>query len=77
MYNLSDLIKTYCCIDCGTNDKLREMVGKMGIPESLDQVYSGIHEDDKDIIIKYGTYSTYNSRTPAYTIPLTSINIDL
>ena len=75
-YNLSELIKTDCCIDCGTNEKLREVVGKIGIPKTPLQRDFGIDSDDIVIYISCGEYSTicfpqHNS------IPLTSINIDL
>lgn len=74
MYNLSELIKTDCCIDCGTNEKLREVVGKMTIPPSNAQRYFGIGVYDTFLELSGGVYITHSIRTH---IPLTSINIDL
>lgn len=77
MYNLSELIKTDCCIDCGTNEKLMEVVGKMGVPAGITQEYLGIWDIDKFIEIHSGKYSTYANQYFDNPIPLTSINIDL
>ena len=76
MYNLSELIKTDCCIDCGTNEKLREVVGKIGIPEDSVQKSLGIRKTETYIEIINGKYLTvlFSNMIP---IPLTSINIDL
>lgn len=76
MYNLSELIKTDCCIDCGTNDKLREVVGKIDLPESPLQREFGIEPDETMIYISYGEYGTFEAFSTS-AIPLTSINIDL
>lgn len=80
MYNLSELIKTDCCIDCGTNEKLREVVGKICIRPHKSQVRFGINKRDSIISIENSVYTTLNAwvfymESPA--IPLTSINIDL
>lgn len=79
MYNLSELIKTDCCIDCGTNEKLREVVGELTIPERYIQTVFGVHHADTLIEIINGEYITIpDCSTPSFTpIPLTSINIDL
>jgi len=79
MYNLSELIKTDCCIDCGTNEKLREVVGKIDLPESPLQKDFGIEPYDTMIYISYGEYGEYGTFEAFITsaIPLTSINIDL
>lgn len=74
MYNLSELIKTDCCIDCGTNEKLREVVGKMTIPPSMAQKQFGMMPEDSFMEISFGEYTTYSIGKH---IPLTSINIDL
>lgn len=77
MYNLSELIKTDCCIDCGTNEKLREVVGKLTIPESFEQKrLGGVYDDEIKLLILDGRYSTVQSASDT-AIPLTSINIDL
>ena len=73
-YNLSELIKTDCCIDCGTNEKLREVVGKMNLPPSNAQEKFGILPEDTLVEISFGEYTTYSIGKH---IPLTSINIDL
>lgn len=77
MYNLSELIKTDCCIDCGSNEKLREVVGKIDIPGSVTQEMAGIIPYETQIDISCGKYTTCNDLSPTRTIPLTSINIDL
>lgn len=83
MYNLSELIKTDCCIDCGTNEKLREVVGKMKVPPSVSQQRFGIEHEDRFIDVSEGEYTTfinygYKGQPPLTNrIPLTSINIDL
>lgn len=77
MYNLSELIKTDCCIDCGTNEKLREVVGKLTIPQSFTQEMAGIMPSETQIDICCGKYTTCSDASPTRTIPLTSINIDL
>lgn len=76
MYNLSELIKTDCCIDCGTNEKLREVVGKLKIPESIGQVIFGMRDSHTFLRLHDSNYSTYSQQIMD-TIPLTSINIDL
>lgn len=76
MYNLSELIKTDCYIDCGTNEKLREVVGKLKIPESIGQCWVGVNDKDLFLVIVFGSYTTHTIKFPD-TIPLTSINIDL
>lgn len=78
MYNLSELIKTDCCIDCGTNHKLREVVSKIPVSKSLAQRGVGLAAEDTFLLIENGKYTTYIE--PPYSlqfIPLTSINIDL
>jgi len=77
MYNLSELIKTDCCIDCGTNEKLREVVGELTIPEGITQKYLNVGDIDKFIEIHSGKYWTYANQYFDNPIPLTSINIDL
>lgn len=77
MYNLSELIKTDCCIDCGTNEKLREVVGKIAIPKSFTQEMAGIMATETQIDISNGKYTTCSDARVTRTIPLTSINIDL
>ena len=77
MYNLSELIKTDCCIDCGTNEKLREVVGKIGLPEGSTQFYTGIWDTDTFVEIHSGKYTTYTGKHLNNPISLTSINIDL
>jgi len=76
MYNLSELIKTDCCIDCGTNEKLREVVGKLGMGPSNAQRRFGIDSLDKFIQIYQGKFTTFTDY-PANIIHLTLINIDL
>jgi len=78
MYNLSELIKTDCCIDCGTNEKLREVVGKIGIPQSITQSVFGVAPSETQIYIFCGIYATCRDATLSHdAIPLASINIDL
>jgi len=81
MYNLSELIKTDCCIDCGTNEKLREVVAgfKFPIQPCVAQITLGINKADTHICFDRMFYITINPNfQPVYnTIPLTSINIDL
>jgi hypothetical protein len=76
MYNLSELIKTDCYIDCGTNEKLREVVGKLGIAASITQRHFGIMPDEMILIITDDKYST-TCGIVSTAIPLTQINIDL
>lgn len=75
MYNLSELIKTDCCIDCGTNEKLREVVGK--IEPHIGQEIFPMKGTDIYINIFKGSFATYTGKTWQHPIPLTSINIDL
>lgn len=77
MYNLSELIKTDCCIDCGTNEKLREVVGKIPIPENIIQESMPMEHYETRLIIRRGTYATFSKLFGDNPIPLTSINIDL
>lgn len=77
MYNLSELIKTDCCIDCGTNEKLREVVGKMTIEKSYAQWRFGVKSMDIFLSITDSEYTTFINPTRNNPIPLTSINIDL
>ena len=77
MYNLSELIKTDCCIDCGTNEKLREVVWKMNLPAGITQMHVGIWGIYKFIEIHSGKYSTYANQYFDNPIPLASINIVL
>lgn len=74
MYNLSELIKTDCCIDCGTNEKLREVVGKLNMPESDLQKDFGIESNDVVVVLSGNAYTTYSVK---FFNPLTPINIDL
>lgn len=77
MYNLSELIKTDCCIDCGTNEKLREVVKNLPIPENIIQEVMPIENCDTRLMVKKGTYATFSKVFGDNPIPLTSINIDL
>ena len=77
MYNLSDLIKTDCCIDCGTNEKLREVVGKIGVPANAVQEAMPIENCDTRLMVKKGTYATFSELFGDNPIPITQINIDL
>ena len=77
MYNLSELIKTDCCIDCGTNEKLREMVGKLNMPHDRAQAMMPMKDTDIYLNIFKGSFATYTGKPWQNPIPLTSINIDL
>lgn len=77
MYNLSELIKTDCCIDCGSNEKLREVVKKLPIPENIIQEVMPIERTDRYLAIRKNTYATFGVNFSLDAIPLTSINIDL
>lgn len=77
VYNLSELIKTDCCIDCGTNEKLRDVVGKIAIPANAVQEVMPIENCDTRLMVKKGTYATFSRLFGDKSIPLTSINIDL
>jgi len=78
MYNLSELIKTDCCIDCGTNEKLREVVGKIPHAKSIAQRHVGICEDDIYLLIEGGKHTTFTDLPYSLKhIPIASINIDL
>ena len=77
MYNLSELIKTDCCIDCGSNEKLREVVGKIGVEKSIGQDIIPLAESDTMLRIRHGKYATYTYFRASNPIPITSINIDL
>lgn len=48
---LSEIIKTDCYIDCGTNEKLREVVKVMPIKPAYLQRNGGIYEIDTKIRI--------------------------
>ena len=77
MYNLSELIKTDCCIDCGTNEKLREVVGKIGVDKSITEEVIPVGDRESCLLIKNGKYTTFRRYVCTTTIPITSINIDL
>jgi hypothetical protein len=81
-YNLSELIKTDCCIDCGSNEKLRELIPHaedVGGIKSFTQIMFGVSKNDTIMDIKSSVYCTFapTAFSPANPIPLTSINIDL
>lgn len=46
MKKLSEIIKTDCYIDCGTNEKLREVVSVLQIKPAYLQRNGGIYSDD-------------------------------
>ena len=77
MYNLSELIKTDCCIDCGTNEKLREVVGK--IPKRMMKVGRIARHETHITVVGNDRYITgcHPILKRLDPIPLTSINIDL
>lgn len=55
---LSDIIRTDCYIDCGTNEKLREVYPLIDMPESIIQQMDG-YADDWIIQIKATTDKKY------------------
>ena len=59
MKKLSEIIKTDCYIDCGTNEKLREVVKKVKLPKSTTQINFGITKLDSYILFYSHTYTTY------------------
>lgn len=46
MIKLSEIIRTDCYIDCGSNEKLREVVGVLPVKPDYTQVNGGIYGDD-------------------------------
>lgn len=48
---LSEIIKTDCYIDCGSNEKLREVVQLLPIEQARIQIKIGIHRQDTKIKI--------------------------
>ena len=56
MKKLSEIIKTDCYIDCGTNEKLREVYPLIDMPEFKAMVKFGIYNTDILIAIR-GTIS--------------------
>lgn len=77
MYNLSELIKTDCCIDCDTNEKLREVVRKIDIEADTGQEIFPMKDTDIYLNIFNHHFATYTNKPWQNPIPLTSINIDL
>lgn len=53
MKKLSEIIKTDCYIDCGTNEKLREVYPLIGLEEYQTQISMGIYNKDTLILIKH------------------------
>lgn len=56
---LSEIIKTDCYIDCGSNEKLRGVVKKVKLPKSTTQINFGITKSDSYILFYRHTYTTY------------------
>jgi hypothetical protein len=55
---LSEIIRTDCYIDCGSNEKLREVYPLIDMPESIMQQMDG-YADDCIIQIKSSTDKKY------------------
>ena len=77
MIKLSEIIKTDCYIDCGTNDKLRDVVKKVKLPKNTAQINFGITKSDSYILFYSHTYTTYTFSNTFY-LPIHHIStIDL
>ena len=53
MIKLSEIIKTDCYIDCGSNEKLREMYSLIDLPEYSLQQRRGIFNHERFIQIAF------------------------
>jgi hypothetical protein len=65
MIKLSEIIKTDCYIDCGSNEKLREVYPLIDLYESTMQLMDG-YADDWIIQIKTIPYKKTQKCTVAY-----------
>ena len=75
---LSTLLATDCYIDCGSNERLREVVGKITIRPDDYQAIFGIYNDCIFILIKNREYVTLPENTPHVpTHHITQINLDI
>jgi len=64
MTHISEIINTDCYIDCGSNEKLREVVAMLGIPADDYCSVFGIYNDDIYISIVKREYLTLPENTP-------------
>jgi hypothetical protein len=64
MINISEIINTDCYIDCGSNEKLRDVVAMLGIPADDYQTVFGIYNDCIYILVKNREYVTLPENTP-------------
>jgi hypothetical protein len=69
MINISEIINTDCYIDCGSNERLREVVkvleGK-GVTIGHFQETFGINDNDKFIALREFNYWTFGTDTSLY-----------
>jgi hypothetical protein len=78
MIKLSEIIKTDCYIDCGSNEKLREVYPLIELPEIHVQSRYGIFKDDKFIKIKHDVVRKVTLLAPFEDLPIHHISqIDL
>ena len=59
MKKLSEIIKTDCYIDCGTNEKLREVVSLIKLPENTVQQSFGLRKKDTYLLIFKNRHATF------------------
>lgn len=80
MIKLSEIIRTDCYIDCGTNEKLREVYPLIGLKEYQTQISMGIFNKDTLVLIRISLYlkATAERQIIAFNLPTHHISqIDL
>lgn len=79
MVKLSEIIRTDCYIDCGSNEKLREVYPLVGMVEPVFQIDTGVNRWDSIILIGvFGGKSTLPNVMIDTTLPIHHISeIDL
>jgi len=78
MIKLSEIIRTDCYIDCGTNEKLREVYPLIDAPEIHVQLKYGISVEDTLIKIRHGIHRKISCPLPILDLPIHHISqIDL
>jgi hypothetical protein len=78
MIKLSEIIKTDCYIDCGTNEKLREVYPLIDAPEIHVQLFYGVSNEDTHIKIRHDVYRKLSCTLPILDLPIHHISqIDL
>jgi hypothetical protein len=58
MMHITEIINTDCYIDCGDNERLRQVVAMLGIPADDYQTIFGINDNDSYIFISLDGYMT-------------------